>query len=198
MSDRVERLFAEFLDAREAGREPDPADFIAQAGDEGEALAGMLTAYLVMHPTTEVSEEAVLALAASPELELPKPWPELLPELRERHGILRKQLLAEVMIALQAQGAAILQVEEYLHELETGQLDPRRVRPAVVDALAHALEAPRSLLESSRWLQPRARPAREIAFARKALASEYQPMAIADTPPPDPRIDDLFTGGPDG
>ena len=203
MSSRAEELFDQFLEARAAGAQPDPADFIAEAGDEATALAGMLTAYLATHAHDDVSEAAMLELAASPELAMPRPWPELLPALRERRGILRKKLLLDVTDALNArQPGAAMQVDGYLHELETGRLDPRRVRPAVVDALAKALDAPRALLEAARWIEPQflALGAVEApAFARRAVAADSVALSIGgDQPTPDPRIDDLFTGGPDG
>lgn len=201
MSSRAEELFDQFLEARAAGAQPDPADFIAEAGDEATALAGMLTAYLATHTHDDVSEAAMLELAASPELAMPRPWPELLPELRERRGILRKKLLLDLIGALNAKQAAT-QVEGYLHELETGQLDPRRVRPAVVDALARALGAPRALLEASRWVEAPPQPLGAVAprvFARGARVADPQALSLAhDESSRDPRIDDLFTGGPDG
>ena len=84
MSDRAVELFTRFLEERDAGREPDPADLIAEAGDDAEALSGMLTAYLATHPATSFSDEDVLAAARRPELAPPQPWTELLPDLRAR------------------------------------------------------------------------------------------------------------------
>ena len=195
MSDRTTELFEAFVEAREAGGAPDPAVAIAQACAEREALAGMLVAYLATHPRT-VNEDEVLALATRPELAPPAPWPTLLPELRERSHTTRTQLVKR-LAGLLDMGGAEDQVAGYVHELETGLLSPRRVRPAVVAALASALRAPRTLLEASRDLVPPA-PSGAAAFAREAPSASPM-MALPGTEPrSDPRVDDLFTGAADG
>jgi hypothetical protein len=195
MSDRATELFEAFVDAREAGGAPDPAAAIAEAGDQGEALAGMLVAYLATHPRA-ASEDEVLALAARSELVPPAAWPTLLPELRERTHTTRSQLVKRLAELLDARTAE-QQVAGYVHELEAGLLSPRRVRPQVVAALATALRAPQALLEASRAL-PSPPPAGAAMFAREgALPAAMMALPSID-PDGDPRIDDLFTGGEDG
>lgn len=195
MSDRATELFEAFVHAREAGGEPDPAVAIAAAGDQAEALAGMLVAYLATHPRA-ANEDEVLALAARPELAPPAAWPTLLPELRERTGTTRSQLVKRLADLLGV-GGAEEQVASYVHELETGLLSPRRVRPAVVAALAAALRAPHALLEASRELVPPP-PTGAAAFAREAPTASPMMTLPGTDPPSDPRVDDLFTGAADG
>lgn len=198
MSDRAQELFERFVDAHAAGERPDPAHAVAEAGPDADALSAMLVAYLASHPHQPTSDE-VLDMAARPELEPARPWPELLPELRERSHTTRGSLirqLAEKLGVAQSES----QVEGYVHELETGQLSPQRVRPAVVDALAAILAVPRAVLEAGRSLpEPQALSAPSAVFARAAEAPSADAMSmLADEAPPDPRVDDLFTGGPDG
>ena len=120
----------------------------------------MIAAYLATHPA-DVPEDELDALAARPELEPPRPWPELLPELRERTHTTRADLVRRLSEALGLAGSEP-QVDGYVHELETGRSRPRACVPAVVEALATVLGVPRALLESSRGLDapppPRSRP----------------------------------------
>src|SRR5207249_1861512 len=153
MTDRATDLFQRFVDKSTAGAAPDPADYVAEAGDAREALSAMLAAYLAARPAAEVSDREILAFAERPESEPPRPWEQLLPQLRERRGTTRSTLVKRVAELLGVRGAE-QQVAGYVHGLETGQHAPGNVRPAVVEALARALDVPRSLLEASRRLPP--------------------------------------------
>ena len=195
MSDRAIELFERFVAECEAGGAPDPAAVIAGAGDEAEALSGMLVAYLATHPLA-VSEDEVRELAERPELAPPAAWPTLLPELRARTHTTRSQLVERLAELLGVRGCES-QVAGYVHELEVGLLSPRRVRPQVVLALATALSVPRTLLETSRTLtQPP--PTQPAAFARRAPVASPMLSMPGMEPAGDPRVDDLFTGGDDG
>lgn len=200
MSDRAVELFQRFVDETRAGAGSDPAAYIAQAGDQGEALSAMLAAYLAAQPAAEVDEREVLALADRPELSPPRPWSQLLPELRERRGTTRSALVKRLAELLGVRGAEE-QVAGYVHRLETGQHAPRLVRPAVVEALARALDAPRDLLEASRRLPPAETASASSApvFARSADVPTAAVMSmLSDEAGHDARVDDLFSGGPDG
>jgi hypothetical protein len=194
----VEQRFDSFTAAWERGENPDPAAAIAQA-PEGEraALGAMIAAYLSANPRTEVPEEVVLALAASPASEPPLAWPELLPVLRERTGTTRSALVQKLAAAL-GHPDATEQVEEHVHGLETGGLPAARVRPKVVAALARILDVPEWLLEAGRRMAPAAgaQPAAMRAFLREAQPLEA-PTPLEHSPeelPRNPEIDDLFTG----
>ena len=197
MSERAIELFEQFVAEYTAGSGPDPVELIAEAGDEGEVLAGMIAAYLATRAPAEVSEDEVRALAARAELQPPRPWTELLPELREQTHTTRSQLARRLAELLGVAGSEN-QVAGYVHELETGQLAPARVKPAVVAALATVFSVPRSLLESSRGLVAPP-PAESPAFLREAVTDASAAMSmLADDAPADPRVDELFTGGGDG
>lgn len=197
MSDRALELFEQYLDQRASGRQPDAAALVHEAGDQAEVLAGMIAAYAATHPA-DVTEDQLEQMAARPELEPPRPWPELLPALRERTHITRGALVSRLCEALGVPGCE-RQVGDYVHELEAGLLSPARVRPAVVSALAAVLGVPRALLESSRGLTAEPPPSAALTFARSAAFSEQSLMRMgALVPDADPRVDDLFTGGGDG
>jgi hypothetical protein len=194
----AERAFDEFVAARERGERPDPAAAISSVGEgDREALAGMLAAYLAANPGA-VTERDVMARAADPSSEPPVAWVELLPALRARTGTTRGALvtrLAEMLGYPQAHA----QVEEHVHHLETGQLEPARVRPPVVAALARILRVPEEVLEMGRRAAPTAsfRPSRmDLAYHREAPAAALPPAADAsEAAPRVAEIDDLFTGG---
>ena len=193
----ADERFAEFIAARDRGERPDPAMAIAAAGDaDREPLAAMITAYLAAHPRMDVTAAEVAARAANPRSESPLAWEELLPALRVRTHTTRGALVAALAAALGFPNAR-RQVEEHVHDLETGQLDPRRVRPAVVAALARILEVPEALLERGRRMTPPAPPMQALAMYRLDL-HHAAPMESGPPPPSEvkriPEIDDLFTG----
>jgi len=197
MSDRALELFERYLDQRASGRDPDAAALVHEAGDQAEVLAGMIAAYAATHPA-DVTEDQLDRMAARPELELPRPWPELLPALRERTHTTRAALVSRLCEALGLAGSEP-QVGNYVHELEAGLLSPASVRPAVVSALAAVLGVPRALLESSRGLAAPPPPSAATTFARSADYADDGLLSLgALEPDPDPRVDDLFTGGGDG
>ena len=197
MSDRALELFERYLDQRASGRSPDAAALVHEAGDQADVLAGMIAAYSATHPAN-VTEDQLEQIAARPELEPPRPWPELLPALRERTHTTRAVLVSRLCEALGVRGSE-RQVGDYVHELEAGLLSPTRVRPAVVSALAAVLGVPRALLESSRGLAAEPPPSAAPTFARSAAYADDALMSVgALEPDADPRVDDLFTGGGDG
>jgi hypothetical protein len=197
VSDRALELFEQYLDQRASGHLPDAAALVHEAGDQADVLAGMIAAYAATHPA-DVTKDELEQMAARPELEPPRPWPELLPALRERTHTTRAALVSRLCEALGVTGSE-RRVGDYVHELEAGLLAPARVRPAVVSALAAIFGVPRALLESSRGLAAEPPPSAALTFTRSARYSDPSLMSIdALEPDPDPRVDDLFTGGGDG
>jgi hypothetical protein len=193
----AERAFADFTAAWEGGERPDPAAVIAAAPQaDREPLAAMIAAYLAAHPRADVTEAEVAARAADPRSEPPRAWAELLPALRARTGTTRSALVERLAAAL-GHPEARAQVEEHVHDLETGQLEPRRVRPPVVAALAQILDVPETLLElGRRMLPPAAAPSPAAAYHRLALQQLDMPTPsrASDGPKRVAAIDDLFTG----
>jgi hypothetical protein len=197
MSDRALELFEQYLDQRASGQAPDAAAFVHEAGDQAGVLAGMIAAYAATHPA-DVTEDQLEQMAARPELEPPRPWPELLPALRERTHTTRAALVSRLCEALGVPGSE-QQVGDYVHELEAGLLSPARVRPAVVSALAAILDVPRALLEASRGLAAEPPPSAAPTFTRSAADVEVSLRSLGWLEPdPDPEVDDLFTGGGGG
>jgi hypothetical protein len=193
----AEHGFADFTAAWERGERPDPAAAIAAAGNaDREPLAAMIAAFLAAHPRTDISAEEVAARAADPRSEPPRAWAELLPALRARTGTTRGALVTELAAAL-GHPEARAQVEEHVHDLETGRLEPRRVRPPVVAALARILDVPEALLElGRRMVPPTAAASPTVAFHRLARVSidMAAPSAAAEGSERVAAIDDLFTG----
>jgi hypothetical protein len=194
----AERAFGEFVSAWEGGARPDPAAAVAAAAEgEREALAVMLAAYLSAHPRTDVTEAEVAARATAAESDPPRAWDELLPALRARSGTTRGALVTRLAGALGFPQAGA-QVEEHVHHLETGQLDPRRVRPAVVAALARILGVSEAVLEAGRRVQPASGGAPVAVFQRAAPLAPAEALAAPPTAAPEPariaEVDDLFTG----
>jgi hypothetical protein len=194
----AEERFTEFVAACERGERPDPAKAIVVAGEaDREPLAAMITAYLAAHPRADVTADEVDARAADPRSDPPpQAWPELLPALRERTRTTRSALVAALAAALGFPDAKE-QIEEHVHALETGQLEPRAVRPPVVAALARILQVPEWVLERGRRLaSPAAQMETITLFHRQARLDP----SISATPMPSsevkriPEIDDLFTG----
>jgi hypothetical protein len=194
----AERAFEEFAAAWERGDQPDPAAAIASVAEpDREPLAAMLATYLAARPST-VTEEHVMARAARPDSQPPVAWVELLPALRARTGTTRGALVTRLAEMLGFPDAKA-QVDEHVHDLETGQLEPARVRPPVVAALARILKVPEAVLETGQRAAPPGTVVlalRSTAFLREAPAAAPPPAAEAsEAAPRVPEIDDLFTGG---
>jgi hypothetical protein len=193
----AERAFDEFVAASERGERPDPAAAIAAAAEpDREPLAAMLAAYLAANPR-EVTEGEVIARAADPRSDPPRAWPDLLPALRARTGTTRGALVARLAEML-GHPEARAQVEEHVHDLETGQLAAARVRPPVVAALARILQVPEALLEMGRRIAPPPVDAGHAVLFHRAAPMMAPPPSAAEDRDEAPRvaeIDDLFTGG---
>jgi hypothetical protein len=198
VSDRAVELFERFLEQRASGGRADVAELVAEAGDEGDVLGAMIASYLATRPTAQPDAAEVAAFASRPELDPPRPWQELLPALRKQARLNRTELVRRLAALLGVKGSES-QVGGYLHELESGLLEPARVRPAVVAALAAIFAVPATLLETSRRLPGLPPPDRAIVFSQSAAVDASASLAMLDDqPPPDPRVDDLFTGGGGG
>ncbi|MDX6548604.1 MAG: hypothetical protein QOG33_2154 [Gaiellales bacterium] len=197
MSDPIEQLFQSFAQQHEAGGEVDVVDYLDRAGDQRSRLADMLEAYLVARPRAAIAEAELDTVSSS--LEDAASWPELLPMLREQRGITRGGLVQRLADALGFPDAT-KQVEGYVHELESGELDPRHVRERVVTALAGIFSVSTELLEQGRLRQTlglRFESSTTVAFLRQAPAPSPAAEPLFEEPAAGHHgeIDDLFTGG---
>jgi hypothetical protein len=197
LSDPIEQLFQSFAQQHEAGGEVDVVDYLDRAGDQRSRLADMLEAYLVARPRAAIAEAELDTVSSS--LEDAASWPELLPMLREQRGITRGGLVQRLADALGFPDAT-KQVEGYVHELESGELDPRHVRERVVTALAGIFSVSTELLEQGRLRQTlglRFESSATVAFLRQAPAPSPAAEPLFEEPAAGHHgeIDDLFTGG---
>src|SRR4029079_3659737 len=116
MSDRALELFEQYLEQRASGQQPDAAALVHEAGDQADVLAGMIAAYAATHPA-DVTEGQLEQMVVRPELEPPRPWPELLPALRERTHTTRATLVSRLCEALGVPGSQ-RQGGDYAAEIE--------------------------------------------------------------------------------
>jgi hypothetical protein len=198
LSDPIEQLFQAFAQQHEAGGDVDVVDFLDQAGDQRSRLADMLEAYLVARPRSAIAEAELAAVSSSLE-DAAASWPELLPMLREQRGITRGGLVQRLADALGFPDAT-KQVEGYVHELESGELDPRHVRERVVTALASILSVSAELLERGRLRHAfgvEADLSAPLAFSRQAPVPSPAAEPLFEEPAAGHHgeIDELFTGG---
>ncbi len=170
---------------------------VIQAAPEAdrEALGVMIATYLAAQPAT-VSADVVARRAAASASDPPLAWQELLPALRAETGTTRSSLVKKLAAAL-GYPSATEQIEEHVHHLETGQLQPAGVKPAVIDALAQILHAPKALLERGRLIAPgpSASLASGLVYQRLAAPMEDRlEMTLGESraPSPNAEIDELF------
>jgi hypothetical protein len=136
------------LDARQL----DAFDAIVeQAGDDRQELLDMVEVALSLRGPVEPSPELVQQVALSPMFDV-RPWAEILESARLDASIKRPALLAQLAERLGIRDeAAQERLNERYHELETGQLEPARVQPALLDALGELLGGIRETLAATRF-----------------------------------------------
>ena len=171
---------------------------VERAGEHRQELLDMVDVALSLRGPAEPSAAQVEALALSPMFDM-RPWPEILESARLAASIKRPTLLAQLAERLGIRGeAAAERLEERYHELETGQLAPARVQPALLDALGDLLGGIRETLAATRFnpmpdLGPSAVLNRSGTFETHMLMDaapatfEPEPTTAAER-----RVDDLF------
>jgi hypothetical protein len=140
----VETLMDEYIAEHRRGGDADPIAFLnrAEPPDRRE-LAALIDAYLARAPRTPLAQH----LAANPRAEATVEalsrsisgsaglWPALLPSLRDRAGLKRRELVERLAAALGVSDRTE-KVGLYYHEMEQGLLPARGVSDRVLDALA--------------------------------------------------------------
>jgi len=182
------------LDARQL----DAFDAIVeQAGDDRQELLDMVEVALSLRGPVEPSPELVQQVAMTPMFDV-RPWPEILETARLEASIKRPALLAQLAERLDIRDAeAQERLNERYHELETGQLEPARVQPALLDALGDLLGGIRETLAATRFnpipdLGPSAvlnRSATQVDMMMVADAVAFEPEPTTDA---ERMVDDLL------
>jgi hypothetical protein len=202
----------EFAAAFEAGEEPNPRDFVerASAGERQETEA-LIDRYLMTAPRRrwdpDAYEHSLAKVAVDQVLEsmegVSGTWPELLPSLRERARIMRRDLVERLARALGfGEERQIEKVERYYNGMEHGLVPAAGVSARVIDALAGILDVDAERIRQA-GSRGQASPGEAGAvYARMAVADEEYSVGDAPAAAPAERereqpdeIDRLFTGG---
>jgi AcrR family transcriptional regulator len=185
-------LMAEAVAALRERRFGDVDAILDRAGDDRAELLDMIELALALRGPAEPDPAVIDELAASPLFDV-RAWPEVLTEARLAAGLKRPTLVARLAERLGVGDDGRAHLERRYHELETGQLEPRRVRPVVADALGDLLGGIRDTLASTR-LNPLPDLGPAAAFNRTGDVLEEHALQME---PPTPtaaerQVDDLF------
>ena len=209
----VEKLLSEYIAEHRAGGEADPLAYLDRVeGTDRAELTELIDAYLVRSPGREWDPKAFKGSAAervadgvARSLEGTSGWwPMVLPRLRDRARLTRRQLVERLSAVLGVAGGEE-KVADYYHAMEQGTLASGGVSPRVLDALAEIYGgSAETLRELGAPLGEGRGPAGAPALARTArpdptyaLEDREQPRAQPVAPAPErDEIDELFTGGP--
>ena len=149
MSDIVEHLLQQFIQADRAG-EADPLAYLERVeGADRAELAALIDGYLARAPRRPFDREGFETSRARAVTEevgrslggVSGEWPALLPRLRHRAKLRRAQVVANLAEALGARGAQTEKVARYYHGMEQGTLPADGVSDRVLDALARIVGA---------------------------------------------------------
>jgi hypothetical protein len=187
---RVELLFDEFATRYRRGERPDVLEYLERAGEEREALAGLVDRFLEAVPARAPSEEEVVRMQALVQRDPP------LLVLRLRRRLTREAVVSSLVKALGLDPAKSEKVGGYYHRLEVGILDPEGVDRSVWDVLADLFAANARALAPS---APEPPAASAVAFMREPSAvleeSVEIPAAAAPAAEEPDEVDRLFTAG---
>lgn len=184
----MELLFDDFATRYVRGEHPDVREYLERAGPEREELGRLLDRFLEAVPARESTEEDIVLMQARLEAEPP------LLVLRRRRKLTRDAVVGGLMSALGLDPAKSDKVGGYYHDLEVGNLDPKRVDRRVWNVLSDLFEAnvrglavfrpePPGMVASAYMREPTGTQAK---LARASAAPK------ADEPD---EIDMLFTAG---
>ena len=211
------RVFAEFVEAHLAGRDPDPWEYVDRVEEADRAeLEGLIDAYYVdalprpWDPEAfrgSESERLVDAIDRSFRGRAGL-WPAVLPRLRDRVKLRRAEVVSRL-----AEGLGVADREQkvgaYYHQMEQGLLPSAGVSQRVLDGLARILGVTaESLRSAGSTLTPEVGEAEDAVFARTALPDQDLRLEHAEEAPPPgvagaereaerDEVDELFTGGGD-
>jgi hypothetical protein len=210
----LNRLLAEFMEAHLAGKNPDPWEYVNQLdGAEREELEELIDAYYIDAPAQRWDAEAFSGSAAERAADaLDRAfrgqaglWPSLLPRLRDRAHLKRRELVGRLAASLDVT-AKEEKVARYYHEMEQGLLPSEKVSEKVLEALASIVGTTAGALRrAGQPLTPEAstQDAASAVFARTAQpAPEYGGVTaaakdrVSGAPETEwDEVDELFLGG---
>jgi transcriptional regulator with XRE-family HTH domain len=193
----TDRILSEFIDAWRAGDRPDAGEYVDRAPPQDRPeLAAAIDAFMALAPEPGYDEQAWSALTADPMIEriAVDAWSDLLPRLRERHGLSLDGLATALAERL---GVPAPKTRSYLDDLEHDRLVPDRLSRRLLDTLAAVLGAPAAWLE--RTGAGRAAPTAALYRRQGQHETEQRLEVIADAMLADAaewdEVDELFQGG---
>lgn len=218
----IEQIFRNYVAEHRGGGEADPQAFLAKAeGAERTELAALIDAYLAQSPgkawdaaafSGSPAERVTEQIAAGWDLEKDEAqqgWRELLPALRNRAQVMRREVVDRLAQGL-GHPAEAQEVASYYHRMELGQLPAEGVSNRVLDVLGEILgESGERLREAgsvavgSMFADDSVdlaftRTARQDALYQRSILAEVEDLGEGSPTPSEPsEIDRLFTGGPD-
>jgi hypothetical protein len=184
MAEDVDALLAEFAGRYVRGEDPDVGEYLGRAGPAADDLAAAIDALVARLPVPEPDPESVAIMSAWIRGESP------LSELRSLRGIRRDALTASLVEHLGLAAERTAKVGRYMHRLEAGLLEPRRVSARVWDALAAAL-GPR--VRDAAALRPQL-PSAAAAYRAKPGEEPLVPLPVPEEAGEWDEVDELFLG----
>lgn len=225
----VEKLFHDYVAEHRGGGDADPRGYLSQVeGLDRTELAALIDTYLARSPgrswdaakfAGSDAERVSDQIAAGWDLEgegstEAQSWRELLPALRNRAQVMRRELVERLAQGIGHPGDS-KRVAAYYHQMELGQLPAEGVSNRVLAVLAEILgETVEKLRAAGSVVSGEITEhdaMTQIAYARTAAqdsrystAAAPASMADADAPAQDAvqqpeasEVDRLFTGGPE-
>jgi hypothetical protein len=202
----------EFAAAFEAGEGPNPRDFVERASAaERQETEALIDRYLMTAPRRKwdpvAYEHSLAKVAVDQVLEsmegVSGTWPELLPALRKRARIMRRDLVERLARTLGfGEERQVEKIERYYNGMEHGLVPAEGVSARVIDALAGILGADAERIRQAGSRGQTSPGEVDAVYARLAVADEAYAdadapaAAAAERAPEQPdEIDRLFTGG---
>jgi len=145
--DSVETLLGQYIEEHRSGGTADPVEYLARVPPQRRReLAALIDGYLSRAPRTPLSQQTAPDPRSEATVEALSRsiggasgmWPALLPRLRDRVGLKRRELVEQLAGAL---GVSDRQekVERYYHEMEQGALPAAGVSDRVLEAISKLL-----------------------------------------------------------
>jgi len=174
-------LLDEYVAGYARGERPEAVEYLRRAGSDADELAALLDRFLAAAPVPEPDSEAVEIFEAWEQGETP------LLALRTARGVTRDSVVDAIVSALSLDLAKRGKVKRYVHELEVGLLEPRRVDRSVLAAIAEAVHA--KVEDLFAW---RPRPLEVADVYLRAAAPAAAAMPVSPEPEEEDEIDRLF------